>query len=530
MATSTKSRVQEIATGNFENIFRNASPGVLYQHGVLYDEGVITSQGSLATSSGEKTGRCPNDKRLIDQPSIHDDVWWGDINMPMPEDSFEKLRTAAIEFLDTRERLYVLDGFAGWDPTYRIRVRIICSRPYHALFMHNMLIRPSAEELAHFGKPDYIIYNAGQHAADSSVEGVSSDTCVALNFEKGEMVILGTEYAGEMKKGVFTIMNYLMPKREILSMHCSANEGEKEDVSVFFGLSGTGKTTLSADTRRKLIGDDEHCWTDNGIFNIEGGCYAKCINLSAEKEPEIYGAIKYGSVLENTVQDPLTHIVDYDNDSLTPNTRCSYPIEFIDNAKIPCVGKHPSNIIFLTCDAFGVLPPVSKLTPAQAMYHFISGYTAKVAGTEVGVTKPEATFSACFGAAFLVWHPTKYAELLAENMKQHSVNAWLVNTGWSGGSHGIGSRIKLRYTRAIIDAIHDGSLNYVETVIDPVFGVAVPVSCSGVPSDILQPRNTWSDADAFDETAKELASLFNKNFEEYADEASAEILAAAPKC
>ncbi len=528
MATSTKSRIQAIASGNFDNIFRNASPGVLYQHGVLYDESVITAQGSLATSSGEKTGRCPNDKRLIDQPSVHDDVWWGDINIPMSEDSFEKLRASAIEFLDTRQRLYVLDGFAGWDPSFRIRVRIICSRPYHALFMHNMLIRPSAEELIHFDKPDYVIYNAGQHPADETVEGVTSDTCVALNFDKGEMVILGTEYAGEMKKGVFTIMNYLMPKREILSMHCSANEGEKEDVSVFFGLSGTGKTTLSADTRRKLIGDDEHCWTENGIFNIEGGCYAKCINLSAEKEPEIYGAIQYGSVLENTVQDTKTHVVDYDNDSLTPNTRCSYPIEFIENAKIPCVGKHPSNIIFLTCDAFGVLPPVAKLTPAQAMYHFISGYTAKVAGTEVGVTKPEATFSACFGAAFLVWHPTKYAELLAEKMKQHAVNAWLVNTGWSGGAYGTGARIKLRFTRAIIDAIHDGSINYVETVVDPVFGVSIPVVCDGVPSEILQPRNTWLDKEAFDETANELADLFNRNFKAYADEASEEILAAAP--
>jgi len=342
-------------------------------------------------------------------------------------------------------------------------------------------------------------------------------------------VILGTQYAGEMKKGVFTIMHYLMPKQGVFSMHCSANEGGAGDVSLFFGLSGTGKTTLSADARRALIGDDEHCWTDEGIFNIEGGCYAKCIDLSAEKEPEIFDAIRFGTVLENTVQDPASREVDYTDKSITENTRASYPIEFIPNAKIPCVGGHPHNIILLTCDAFGALPPVSRLSPEQAMYHFISGYTAKVAGTEVGVTEPEATFSACFGAAFLVWHPTKYAELLAEKMRTHGSRAWLVNTGWSGGAYGTGARMKLSYTRAIIDAIHDGSLATAETTEDPIFGLSVPTSCAGVPAEILVPKNTWSDAKAYDETARKLASLFQENFAKYADQASAEITGAGPK-
>ncbi len=421
-----------------------------------------------------------------------------------------------------------MDGFAGWDPDNRLRIRIICSRPYHALFMRNMLIRPSAGELANFKDPDYVIYNAGQNKADPSIEGVGSDTCVALNFGASEMVILGTEYAGEMKKGVFTIMNYLMPKKGVLSMHCSANEGDSNDVSLFFGLSGTGKTTLSADPRRALIGDDEHCWTDKGIFNIEGGCYAKCIDLSREKEPEIFDAIRFGSVLENTIQDERTHEVDYSDSTITENTRASYPIEFIDNAKVPCIGDHPKHIIFLTCDAFGVLPPVSRLTPEQAMYHFISGYTAKVAGTEVGVTEPQATFSACYGAAFLVWHPTKYAEQLAARMKQHGSDAWLVNTGWSGGGFGVGSRMPLKYTRAIIDAIHSGELANVHYHTDPVFGVAIPDSCPGVPAKILEPRKTWKDEAAFDVAAKDLAKKFHDNFETYADQASNAIRNAGP--
>lgn len=531
MATATKSRLAAIAQGQFpEGVIRNAVPAKLYEEALRFDHASITSTGAVATRSGEKTGRSPKDKRIVRQPSSEQDVWWGDVNIALSDESFAQLRDLAVEFLDDCEHLYVLDAFAGWDPKHRIKIRIVCSRAYHALFMHNMLIRPTEEELAQFGEPDYVIFNAGQVTADPAIEGVTGPTSVALNFDRGEMVILGTEYAGEMKKGVFTIMNYLMPKRDVLSMHCSANMGDKKhDVSLFFGLSGTGKTTLSADDDRKLIGDDEHCWTDTGVFNIEGGCYAKCIGLSAKREPQIFNAIKFGSVLENTIQDPVTHKVDYDNISITENTRCSYPINFISNAQIPCIGPHPRNIILLTCDAFGVLPPVSRLTPEQAMYHFISGYTAKVAGTEVGVTEPEATFSACFGAAFLVWHPTKYAELLAEKMKQHKSEAWLINTGWSGGAYGVGERISLDYTRAIIDAIHHGELQGQEYTPDPVFGVHIPASVRNVPTSILTPRNTWSDKGAFDETANRLAKQFNDNFAKYEDQASEAIRAAAPK-
>ncbi len=511
-----------------KQVARNLSPARLYEESLAHDGGIITSTGAIATSSAEKTGRSPKDKRIVEQPESCGDVWWGPVNIPLSPESFQINRRTALEYLNSCARLYVVDGFAGWDPAYRIKVRIICSRPYHALFMHNMLIRPSADELETFGQPDHVVLNGGVAKADPATPGVTSTTCVALNFEARESVILGTQYAGEMKKGVFSIMNYLMPKQGVLSMHCSANEGSSADVSLFFGLSGTGKTTLSADPRRKLIGDDEHCWSDRGVFNIEGGCYAKCIDLSAEREPEIYAAIRFGTVLENTVQDADTREVDFSDSSVTENTRASYPIELIPNAKIPCVGGQPSNIIFLTCDAFGVLPPVSRLTPAQAMYHFISGYTAKVAGTEVGVTEPQATFSACFGAAFLVWHPTRYAELLAEKIRRHGAQTWLVNTGWSGGAFGTGQRMALAHTRAIIDAIHDGSLQDVPGVKDPVFGLEVPSRCPGVPDEILMPERSWAEPKAYEETARNLARLFQDNFVKYAAEASAEITAAGP--
>lgn len=507
----------------------NLSPPELCEIGVADDGEQLTSSGAIFADSGEKTGRSPKDKRVVEEPSSEADVWWGNVNIPLSGESFARNRQTAVDYLNGCQQLFVLDGYAGWDPNHRIKVRVICSRSYHALFMHNMLIRPTKQELESFGEPDYVIFNAGCAEADTSVDGIDSTTSVALDFASGEFVILGTQYAGEMKKGIFTVMNYLMPKKGILSMHCSANEGPEGDVSLFFGLSGTGKTTLSADVQRALIGDDEHCWSDDGVFNIEGGCYAKCIDLSAEKEPEIFGAIKFGTVLENVIVSPETREVDYHDGSITQNTRASYPIEYIPNAKIPCVGGHPHNIIFLTCDAFGVLPPVSKLTPEQAMYHFISGYTAKVAGTEVGVTEPEATFSACFGAPFLVWHPSKYAELLAEKMRKHGASAYLVNTGWSGGAYGTGERMSLKYTRAIIDAIHDGSLAEADTAADPVFGFEVPSSCNGVPDEILVPKNTWADKEAFDETATKLAGLFVENFKKFEAGASDEIKAAGPK-
>jgi len=433
-----------------------------------------------------------------------------------------------VDYLNTRQRIFVIDGFAGADPEYRVKVRIICERAYHALFMHNMLIRPTREQLAEF-EPDYIIYNAGRFPANSHTPGLTSKTSVDLYFENREFVILGTQYAGEMKKGVFTIMNYIMPKQNVLSMHCSATEGDTGDVSLFFGLSGTGKTTLSADARRRLIGDDEHCWTDDGIFNIEGGCYAKVIGLSAEAEPQIYSAIRFGSVLENVVFDELSREIDYDDISITTNTRAAYPVDYIENAKIPGIGGHPSHVIFLASDAFGVLPPVSKLTPEQAMYHFLNGYTARIPGTEVDVTEPKATFSACFGAPFLVWPPEVYARMLADRMQQHGSRAWLINTGWSGGSYGRGGRIRLRYTRAMIEAIHSDELEKTSYHEEPYFGLQVPEQCPNVPDEILWPRNTWDDPAAYDHTAQKLVQLFRDNFRQYEARASEEVLAAGPR-
>ncbi len=511
-----------------QNVIRNATTARLYEFAIQDEDAVIASSGALATRSGDKTGRSPRDKRIVEAPSTAEDIWWGDINIRLTERSFMINRQRACDYLNMQDRLFVTDGYAGWDPRYRLKIRVICCSAYHALFMQNMLIRPKEEELQNFGTPDYTIYNAGHFPANPYTAQMTSRTSVDLSFEQREFVILGTQYAGEMKKGVFTIMNYLMPRQGVLSMHCSANEGESGDVTLFFGLSGTGKTTLSADPARMLIGDDEHCWTKEGVFNIEGGCYAKVIGLTKDSEPEIFDAIRFGSVLENVVYDPATHRVHYDDASITENTRVAYPIEFIPRAKIPCVGGHPKNIIFLTCDAFGVLPPVSKLTSDQAMYHFISGYTAKVAGTEMGVTEPTATFSTCFGAAFMVWHPSKYAELLAEKIEQHDTNVWLVNTGWSGGGYGTGRRMSLQNTRGIIDAIHGGALAEAESVQDSNFGFQVPTTCPNVDSEILQPRETWLNKQAYDVAALKLAKLFHENFGAFDQQSSPAIAAAGP--
>ena len=513
------------------NIFRNASPAKLYEEAIRHEPGTsISSTGALIAYSGAKTGRSPKDKRVVNSPNCANDVWWGPVNFPMEELYFRVNRERAKDYLNTRERIYVVDGYAGWDPAYRLKIRIICYRPYHALFMHTMLIRPTKDELETYGEPDYVIYNAGAFQANRLTVGMSSTTSIDVSFESREMVILGTEYAGEMKKGVFTILNYLMPKRGLLSMHCSATADPASDrSSILFGLSGTGKTTLSADPKRRLIGDDEHVWSDDGIFNIEGGCYAKAIDLSEKSEPEIFGALHFGALLENVIFDDEGNEVNFSDTSITQNTRGAYPIEFIKNAKVPCVAGHPTDIIFLTCDAFGVLPPVSKLSPDQAMYHFISGYTAKVAGTEVGVTEPQATFSACFGAPFMVWHPAKYAELLASKMKEHNVHVWLVNTGWSGGSYGQGSRIKLKYTRAIIDAIHSGALASAVTKRDSTFGFEVVTQCPDVPDVILLPEESWKEAGAYQATAQKLAGLFVKNFATYESGVSAAVRAAGPK-
>ena len=511
-------------------ILRNPTPPRLYEEGLRNELGTaITKTGAMVALSGEKTGRTPKDKRIVREAETQDDIWWGDVNMPVDERTFLINRERALDYLNTRKQLYVIDGFAGWDPKYRLRIRIICARAYHALFMHNMLIRPTDEELANFGEPDYVVLNAGQFPANRYTEGMTSSASVALSFKYKQLVILGTEYAGEMKKGVFTVMNYLMPKQGVLSMHCSATTDKKgQHASVLFGLSGTGKTTLSADSKRLLIGDDEHCWTDEGLFNIEGGCYAKMIDLSAEAEPDIFQALRFGAVLENVVYDSHTREVDFADTSITKNTRGSYPIEYIESAKIPCVSGHPDNVIMLTCDAFGVLPPVSVLTPEQAMYHFINGYTAKVAGTEMGVNEPQATFSPCFGGPFMVWHPARYAELLADKVRKHNARIWLINTGWSGGPYGVGKRMKLSYTRKMVDAIHNGELAGMPTERDAIFGFDVPTQCPGVPSELLQPRATWADPQAYDETAKKLAGLFIENFKAYESGASEAIRSAAP--
>jgi phosphoenolpyruvate carboxykinase (ATP) len=512
-----------------ESIHRNLPPSALYEHAIRYEKNAsIAEFGALVAYSGTKTGRSPKDKRVVKNPASEKDIWWGPVNIPLDPGTFAINRERARDYLNTRERLYVFDGFAGWDPKYRIKIRVICSRPYHALFMHTMLIRPKREELASFGKPDFVIYNAGEFPANRLTAGMGSKTSIDLSLEDRELIILGSEYAGEMKKGVFTVANYFGPKRGVLSMHCSATaDKDSGKSSLLFGLSGTGKTTLSADPKRHLIGDDEHCWSDEGIFNIEGGCYAKAINLTPENEPDIFSALRFGAVLENVVLED-DHSVDFTDTSITENTRGAYPISFIRNARIPCVAGHPTDVIFLTCDAFGVLPPVSRLSPAQAMYHFMSGYTAKVAGTEMGVKEPSATFSPCFGGPFLVWHPSKYAELLADKMKKHGARVWLVNTGWGGGGYGVGQRIKLGYTRAIIDAIHSGALADAKLQRDPTFGFDVISECPAVPKEILIPRSAWSDAGAYDASAKRLADLFRNNFKTYEAGASADVKSAGP--
>ena len=497
------------------NVLRNAEPSILYEQALKRGEGEIVSSGALAARSGAKTGRSPKDKRIVDAEPSTKDVWWGDVNVKLTDKTFQLNRQRAIDFLNTRDQLYVVDGFAGWDPKYQIKVRIVCLNAYHALFMHNMLIRPTKEQLANFGEPHYVIWNAGLFPANPLTHEMGSATSVCLSFERGEFVILGTQYAGEMKKGVFTIMNYLMPKQGVMSMHCSANEGKDGDVSLFFGLSGTGKTTLSADPRRKLIGDDEHCWSDDGVFNIEGGCYAKTIKLSAAGEPQIWNALRFGCVLENVPVDERTRKPDFDSKKYTENTRAAYPVDFIPGCELSGVGGHPKNVFFLTCDAFGVLPPLARLTPDQAVEYFLCGYTAKIPGTEVGVTEPVPEFSTCFAKPFLPLPPKRYAAMLKEKLERYGVPVWLVNTGWTGGPYGVGKRMSLPHTRALLRAALTGQLKDVAFAPDPVFGLAVPASCPGVPDTVLRPRDAWADTAAYDQKAKELAERFKAEFKKY---------------
>ncbi|MFI5164609.1 MAG: phosphoenolpyruvate carboxykinase (ATP) [Bacteroidia bacterium] len=493
------------------------------------NQGTLTDTQALAVDTGEFTGRSPKDKFIVLDDRSKDVIWWGDVNFKFDPKKFDALYNKVVDYLSGK-KIYVRDSFACADKNYRLSVRVVTELPWSDLFVNNLFIRPAKEELSAFNA-EWTIINAPGFQADAKTDGTRQHNFTILDLTKKIILIGGSGYTGEIKKSIFTLLNYILPhEKEVLSMHCSANVGKNGDTAIFFGLSGTGKTTLSADPNRGLIGDDEHGWAEKTIFNFEGGCYAKCVNLTVEKEPEIFKAIREGSLLENVRFFPGTKKVNYDDISVTENTRVAYPISFIDNAVEPSVGGIPKNIFFLTCDAFGVLPPISKLTTGQAMYHFISGYTAKVAGTEMGVIEPTLTFSACFGKAFLPLHPTKYAELLGKKLKENAtINVWLVNTGWTGGEYGVGSRIKLSYTRALITAALNGELEKLKFDTLPVFNLNIPATCPNVPSEILNPRNTWKNKDMYDAKAAELARSFVKNFEQYARAANDEILSAGPK-
>lgn len=509
------------------NVYWNLNTPELYEIIARRGEGNISAHGALIVDTGEHTGRAAKDKAIVREPSSEDKVFWGEVNKDFTQEKFDAIHERMMRHASTLE-LFVQDTYAGADPRYRLPVRIITELAWHSLFARTMFINDDEGKENH--TPEFTVINIPSFKADPSKDGTRSQTFILMDFNKRLVLIGGTSYAGETKKSVFTILNYLLPQRGVMSMHCSANVGDAGDVAIFFGLSGTGKTTLSADPERRLIGDDEHGWSDDGVFNFEGGCYAKVIKLSQEAEPDIYRTTRmFGTVMENVVFDPTTRVPDLDDASKTENTRAAYPLTSIPNIVPEGYAGHPSNIIMLTADAFGVLPPVAKLTPEQAMYHFLSGYTAKVAGTERGVTEPQATFSTCFGAPFMVLHPGVYAGLLGEKIQGHKADCWLVNTGWSGGPYGEGSRMKIAYTRAMIRAILNGSLAQVETRPDPVFGVNVPVSCPGVPEEVLQPRNTWKDKDSYDQKARHLAQLFNENFKKYEAGVTEEVRAAAPK-
>ena len=507
--------------------FRNPCSAVLIEEAVKRGEGSLVSTGPFCAVTAPYTGRSPNDKFVVDESVSTDKIWWGKVNQPIAERNYEGLRAKVVEHLSVVDR-FVIDCFVGADPHYRIPLRVVTEKAWVADFVCNMFILPTPEELATHA-PEFTVLHAPSVEADPSTDGTNSEAFVVLNFGKGEAVIGGTGYAGEVKKSMFTVMNYYMPLREVFPMHCSANMAADGHTAIFFGLSGTGKTTLSADPERTLIGDDEHGWSDHGVFNFEGGCYAKVIRLSADGEPEIYATTRmFGTILENVVVDPDTRECDLDDESITENTRASYPISFIPNASADGLGNHPRDVVFLTADAFGVLPPISRLTAEQARYYFLSGYTAKVAGTERGVTDPEATFSVCFGAPFLPLPPQTYSRMLGEKITKHDSRVWLVNTGWTGGAYGVGQRMKLKYTRAMLRAALDGKLDEVATEKDPIFGLEIPLECPDVPSKVLKPRDTWSDPSAYDEQAGKLAAMFKENFETYAADVPDEVRSAGP--
>ena len=528
MTHSTSKTLSDLGISSSKKVYWNLDPADLVEHAIKNNEGQLTDVGALMADTGQFTGRSPKDRFIVKDEVTTDTVWWGDINIAFDEDKFDQLLVKMTNFLQDKT-LYVREAYAGADAKYRLGLKIVNTLAWHNMFCYNMFIRPEESELKNF-HADFTIICAPEFEANPEVDGTRQKNFSIINLKRKILLIGGTAYAGEMKKGIFSVLNYLLPhQHKVLSMHCSANVGKDGDTAVFFGLSGTGKTTLSADPHRALIGDDEHAWNEDSVFNFEGGCYAKVIDLTREKEPEIWDAIKFGAIVENTRFYPGTRTVDYANCEVTENTRTSYPIHHIKNARIPSTAGIPKNIFFLTADAFGVIPPISKLNKSQAMYHFISGYTAKVAGTEVGITEPKTTFSACFGAAFLPLHPTQYAKLFGEKMEKHRVNVWLVNTGWTGGPYGIGSRMKLKYTRAMITAALQGELDNLNYHQHPIFGVRIPESCPNVPTEVLDPRNTWEDKNAYDQKANELAAAFVQNFDKYKDFASEDILAGAPK-
>jgi len=524
-----KFRLEDQGIKGVKKVFWNLSVPILYEESVKRGEAIISANGPLIARTGKYTGRSPHDKFTVKEPSSDNNMWWGKVNKPFDTEKFDRLHERVLEYLKDKE-LFVQDCYAGADSTHQIPIRVINEFAWHNIFVRNMFVRINDAAKLSEHIPEYTVISVPNFKADPARDGTHSEAFIIPHFGKKIILVGGTHYAGEIKKSVFTLLNYLLPQKGIMSMHCSANVGEKGDSAIFFGLSGTGKTTLSADPERGLIGDDEHGWSDDGVFNFEGGCYAKVIRLSAKAEPEIFATTKrFGTILENVIYDEETREIDLDDHKLTENTRASYPLEFIPNMIPEGRSGHPKNVIMLTCDAFGVLPPVTKLTPAQAMYHFLSGYTAKVAGTERGIKEPQATFSACFGAPFMALHPGVYAKLLGEKIAQHKVDCWLINTGWSGGPYGEGKRVSIADSRAIIKAALNGELAKVEYVKDPIFGLDVPATCPGVSSqDILNPRNTWKDKIAYDDKAKHLAALFHENFKEYADGVSEDIRKAGP--
>ena len=511
-------------------VFWNLPGSRLYEHAVRNEEGMVAHLGPLVVTTGEHTGRSPKDKFVVREPASEADIWWGNVNQEISQETFGRVRQRMMGYLQGRD-LYVFDGYAGADPRHRLKVRIITENAWQNLFARNMFVRElSGDRLREF-EPDFVVIQAPGFKADPQWDGTRSSTFILLDLGSNTVLIGGSRYAGEIKKSIFSVMNYFLPKRGVLSMHCSANYGaDKSDVALFFGLSGTGKTTLSADPTRTLIGDDEHGWSVDGVFNVEGGCYAKVIRLDPKGEPDIYETTRrFGTILENVVCDPNTRRLNLDDDSLTENTRASYPITHLRNVDPGGIAGHPKHVVFLTCDAFGVLPPISRLSPEQAMYHFLSGYTAKVAGTERGVTEPSATFSACFGAPFLPLHPGVYAKLLGEKLQEHGSRVWMINTGWTGGGYGVGSRIPLKHTRRMVTAALSGELNEVPTTTDPIFGLEVPQQVEGVPATILQPSSGWSDAAAYQKVAHRLAQMFHDNFKQFADGVSPAVQAAGPK-